>query len=265
MCEAGRGWLRRQEAEGSVLTIAKLGAWSVSYYVDTARSASAAALESRAAGGGLGEYYSESETRLPVWFSAGRTRPRRGLTGAGRDGESADLDAVTRWLDDGNRRGASGRAFGKRASVHGFDLTFCAPKSVSLMRGLGDDVTGKAVSDAHALAIAEAMEYLAVHGATPVCTIRAQVRRIWAASGDCGGGFQHETSRAGTRICTHVLVPNRQARGRAAGVAGRDESLSRSPRGGNHLPNHVAAGWRARSASSGTTLIRAPGWLKLPE
>ncbi|QAB08891.1 hypothetical protein EFV83_00080 (plasmid) [Mycobacteroides abscessus] len=50
--------------EGSVLTIAKLGAWSVAYYVDTARSAAAAALESRAAGGGLGEYYSESETRL---------------------------------------------------------------------------------------------------------------------------------------------------------------------------------------------------------
>ncbi|WP_344127977.1 relaxase domain-containing protein, partial [Mycolicibacterium murale] len=149
-----------------MLTIAKLGAWSVSYYVDTARSASAAALESRAAGGGLGEYYSESETRLPVWFSAGRdAAAARGLTGAGRDGESADLDAVTRWLDDGESPcGASGRAFGKRASVHGFDLTFCAPKSVSLMRGLGDDVTGKAVSDAHALAIAEAMEYLAVHG-----------------------------------------------------------------------------------------------------
>ena len=88
---------------GAVLTIAKLGQWSVSYYVDTARQASAAALDGRAAGGGLGEYYSESETRLPVWLSAGRdVAAAMGLTGVGRNGENADLDAVTRWLDDGD-------------------------------------------------------------------------------------------------------------------------------------------------------------------
>jgi hypothetical protein len=34
--------------------------------------------------------------------------------------------------------------------VHGFDLTFCAPKSVSLVRLLRtDDVVAKAVADAH--------------------------------------------------------------------------------------------------------------------
>ena len=104
-----------------------------------------------------------------VFRRPGRGRGE-GLTGAGRDDENADLDAVTRWLDDGESPcGASGRAFGQRASVHGYDLTFCAPKSVSLMRGLGNDVTGKAVADAHAFAITEAMEYLAEHGATPVC------------------------------------------------------------------------------------------------
>ena len=55
-----------------MLTVSKLGVWSVSYYVDTARSAVSAGLESRSAGGGLGEYYSESETRLPVWCAGGR-------------------------------------------------------------------------------------------------------------------------------------------------------------------------------------------------
>jgi conjugative relaxase-like TrwC/TraI family protein len=199
-----------------VLTIAKLGAWSVSYYVDTARSAAAAALESRAAGGGLGEYYSESETRLPVWFSAGRdTTAARGLTGAGRDGENADLDAVTRWLDGGESPcGASGRAFGQRASVHGYDLTFCAPKSVSLLRGLGDDVTGKAVADAHAFAITEAMEYLAEHGGyTRVHNPRTGEKDLVRLPGIVAAGFQHETSRAGDpHLHTHVLVPNRQAR-----------------------------------------------------
>ncbi|MDY6996610.1 MAG: MobF family relaxase [Actinomycetota bacterium] len=199
-----------------MLTIAKLRAWSVSYYVDTARSAAAAALESRAAGGGLGEYYSESETRLPVWFSAGRdAAAARGLTGAGRDGENADLDAVTRWLDDGESPcGASGRAFGQRASVHGYDLTFCAPKSVSLMRGLGDDVVGKAVADAHAFAIAEAMEYLAEHGGyTRVHNPRTGEKDLVRLPGIVAAGFQHETSRAGDpHLHTHVLVPNRQAR-----------------------------------------------------
>lgn len=199
-----------------MLTIAKLGAWSVSYYVDTARSAAAATLESRAAGGGLGEYYSESETRAPVWFSAGRdTTAARGLTGAGRDGENADLDAVTRWLDDGESPcGASGRAFGQRASVHGYDLTFCAPKSVSLMRGLGNDVTGKAVADAHAFAITEAMEYLAEHGGyTRVHNPRTGEKDLVRLPGIVAAGFQHETSRAGDpHLHTHVLVPNRQAR-----------------------------------------------------
>ena len=199
-----------------MLTIAKLGAWSVSYYVDTARSAAAAALESRAAGGGLGEYYSESETRLPVWFSAGRdATAARGLTGAGRDGENADLDAVTRWLDDGESPcGASGRAFQKRAGVHGYDLTFCAPKSVSLLRGLGDDVVGKAVSDAHAFAITEAMEYLAEHGGyTRVHNPRTGEKDLVRLPGIVAAGFQHETSRAGDpHLHTHVLVPNRQAR-----------------------------------------------------
>lgn len=199
-----------------MLTIAKLGAWSVSYYVDTARSAAAAALESRSAGGGLGEYYSEAETRLPVWFSAGRdATAARGLTGAGRDGENADLDAVTRWLDDGESPcGATGRAFGKRVGVHGYDLTFCAPKSVSLMRGLGNDVTGKAVADAHAFAITEAMEYLVEHGGyTRVHNPRTGEKDLVRLPGIVAAGFQHETSRAGDpHLHTHVLVPNRQAR-----------------------------------------------------
>lgn len=48
--------------------------------------------------------------------------------------------------------------------MHGFDLTFCAPKSVSLVRTLrGDEVADKAVLAAHTSAIAEALEYLAAH------------------------------------------------------------------------------------------------------
>ncbi len=103
-----------------MLTIAKLRQRSVSYsYVDTERSALAAAVDAWTAGGGLGEYYSEAETRLPVWLSAGRDVPAAlELSGVERVGENADLDAVTRWLDEGQAPcGATGRAF-SCASVH---------------------------------------------------------------------------------------------------------------------------------------------------
>ena len=61
------------------------------------------------------------------------------------------------------QRRTTARSFGERG-VHGFDLTFCAPKSVSLVRALrADDVVFKAIADAHTTALAEAMEYLAAH------------------------------------------------------------------------------------------------------
>jgi len=52
--------------------------------------------------------------------------------------------------------------------VHGFDLTFAAPKSVSLLRALSGDVSEKAVLAAHQRGIQAAMTYLHEHAATPV-------------------------------------------------------------------------------------------------
>ena len=150
-----------------MLTISKLKRWSINYYIDTAQAAEHAARDLARAGGGLGEYYSERETRTPVWLLAGDTSTVAtlvGLTDAQRAGGNADAELVARWLDDGVApSGAQGRAFGERG-VHGFDLMFCAPKSVSLVRALRtDDVVAKAIAEAHATALAEAMEYLAAH------------------------------------------------------------------------------------------------------
>jgi hypothetical protein len=65
--------------------------------------------------------------------------PRRSLVGlsdAQRSGGEADAAVVARWLDDGVApNGALGRAHAAQG-VHGYDLTFCAPKSVSLIRAL---------------------------------------------------------------------------------------------------------------------------------
>ena len=139
-----------------MLTISKLKRWSINYYIDTAQAAELAARDLARAGGGLGEYYSERETRTPAWLLAGDTHAAArlvGLTDAQHAGGDADAELVARWLDDGiTPNGAHGRAFGQRG-VHGFDLTFCAPNSVSLVRALRtDDVVAKAIADAHTTA-----------------------------------------------------------------------------------------------------------------
>ena len=166
----------------------------------------------------MGEYYSERETRTPVWLLAGDTRTVAtlvGLTDAQRAGGDADAELVARWLDDGiTPNGAHGRAFGERG-VHGFDLTFCAPKSVSLVRALRtDDVVAKAIADAHTTALSEAMEYLAAHaGYTRVHNPRTGEKDLVRLPGLVAIAYQHETSRCGDpHLHTHVIVPNRQAR-----------------------------------------------------
>ncbi len=200
-----------------VLTVAKLSRWSVNYYNDTARAAGQATRDAQSAGGGLGEYYSERDTRTPVWMCAGDAASAAGMVGLSDGacaGGDADPEVVARWLDDGCApSGECGRSHGKRG-VHGFDLTFCAPKSVSLVRAFGDDVTQKAVSSAHQVAISEALEYLADHaGYTRVHNPITGEKDLQRLPGVVAAAYQHETSRAGDpHLHTHVLVPNRQAR-----------------------------------------------------
>ncbi|OBF24941.1 MULTISPECIES: MobF family relaxase [Mycobacterium] len=201
-----------------MLTIAKLSRWSIAYYNDTANAVGVAARDARCANGGLGEYYAEGDTRAPVWVCAGDGRAAAELVGlddAARAGGEADTGVVGRWLDEGVApSGECGRALGK-GSVHGFDLTFCAPKSVSLLRALHpNDVTQKAVVNAHTAALAEALEYLADHaGYTRVHNPVTGDKDLVRLPGVVAIAYQHETSRAGDpHLHTHVIVPNRQAR-----------------------------------------------------
>jgi conjugative relaxase-like TrwC/TraI family protein len=215
-----------------VLTISKLKRWSINYYIDTAQAAESASRDLARAGGGLGEYYSERETRTPTWLLAGDTHTVAtlvGLTDVQRAGGEADAELVARWLDDGAApNGAQGRAFGQRG-VHGFDLTFCAPKSVSLARALrgDDDVLSKAIADAQTTAIAEAMEYLSTHaGYTRIHNSRTGEKDLARLPGLAAIAYQHETSRCGDpHLHTHVVVPNRQARGDGAMVSVDGTSL----------------------------------------
>lgn len=208
-----------------MLTIAKLKRWSINYYIDTAQTAQRASSDRARAGGGLGEYYSEHDTRTPVWLTTGDTHTAArlvGLTDIERAGGEADAETVARWLDEGTApSGAHGRTFGVRG-VRGFDLTFCAPKSVSLLRALrADDVGAKAITDAHSTALAEAMEYLSAHaGYTRVHNPATGEKDLERLPGLVAVAYQHETSRCGDpHLHTHVIVPNRQARADGALVS----------------------------------------------
>ncbi len=203
----------------AMLTIAPLKLWSIEYYNRTARQAGQAAKDAAAANGGLGEYYCEHDTRAPVWMVAGDAHTAAelvGLTDEQRAGGLADLDVVARWMDAGiaPNGGARGRRFAE-GDNHGFDLTFCAPKSVSLLRAFGDDVVAKAVLDAHnAGGVKEALEYIHQHaGYTRVHNNVTGKKDLQRLPGLVAAAYQHETSRAGDpHLHTHVNVPNKQAR-----------------------------------------------------
>ena len=201
-----------------MLTISKLKRWSINYYIDTAQAAEHAArdLARAAAGWGSTTPSAKPAPRHGCWPATPTPPPGwSGLTDAQRAGGDADAELVARWLDDGiTPNGAHGRAFGERG-VHGFDLTFCAPKSVSLVRALRtDDVVAKAIADAHTTALSEAMEYLAAHaGYTRVHNPRTGEKDLVRLPGLVAVAYQHETSRCGDpHLHTHVIVPNRQAR-----------------------------------------------------
>ena len=198
-----------------VLTISRLSRWSINYYNDTARQASQAGLDRQRANGGLGEYYSEGDTRAPTWLIAGdaaRTETLVGLDGRAAEGGAADPDMVRRWLDDGIApNGAPGRAFTK-GSVHGFDLTFAAPKSVSLLRALTHDIAEKAMQAAHQRAITAAMTYLNQHaGYTRVHNPHNGSKDLQRLPGLAAIAYQHETSRCGDlHLHTHGSCPTRR-------------------------------------------------------
>jgi conjugative relaxase-like TrwC/TraI family protein len=89
----------------------------------------------------------------------------------------------------------------------GFDLTFTAPKSVSVLMAVGDECVRAAVRAAHEAGVCAGVDYLERH--------ELQARRghagarIVAASGFAGARYTHEMSRSGDpHLHTHVVVAN---------------------------------------------------------
>ena len=131
----------------------------------------------------------------------------------------------------------------RKGSVHGFDLTFAAPKSVSLLRVLTDDIGEKAMQAAHQRAITAAMSYLHQHaGYTRVHNPLTGAKDLQRLPGLVAIAYQHETSRCGDpHLHTHVIVPNRQARADGALVSIDSKSLYHEAKAaGVDLSGHAA-------------------------
>jgi conjugative relaxase-like TrwC/TraI family protein len=114
-----------------------------------------------------------------------------------------------------------GRPHGRNA-VPAFDVVLRPTKSVSILYGLGDPVTGQAVLEAHHAGVREATTYLDDHlGARRGHGGHQHV----AGQGLLAVGFDHRTSREGDPLLhTHLVISNRVQGpdGRWTALDGRD-------------------------------------------
>ena len=171
----------------AMLSIGKLGRGAEGYYLQAVAT-------------GVEDYYLGSGEAQGQWLGNGPAR--LGLSGTVR---AEDLRAV---LD--GRHPASGRSLlwcRREDRLPGFDLTFSAPKGVSLLLALADPATSQLVREAHDRAVAAAVGYLERY-AGEVRRGRDGVDRL-PGGGFVAAAFRHRTSRAGDpQLHTHVLVAN---------------------------------------------------------
>jgi conjugative relaxase-like TrwC/TraI family protein len=180
--------IQQTNPEHQVLSIGKMVAGSEDYYLNTVAA-------------GREEYYTGAGEAPGQWLGSGTTE-------LGLSGEVAPdhLRSVLAGHAPDGRPLTAGRVR-PDGRVSGFDLTYSAPKSVSLLYGLSDPTTSEVVRRAHADAVADALGYLERRGLRLRRGAGGE-RRI-PASGFIAAAFQHRTSRSGDpQLHTHVLVAN---------------------------------------------------------
>jgi conjugative relaxase-like TrwC/TraI family protein len=93
-------------------------------------------------------------------------------------------------------------------AVSGFDLTFSAPKSVSVLFALGGEEVARRVVDVHREAVESAVRYLECH-AVSATRRHGPTREVVATSGLIGGLFTHAVNRnLDPHLHSHVVVAN---------------------------------------------------------
>jgi conjugative relaxase-like TrwC/TraI family protein len=174
-----------------MLTIGKLGAGQADYYLEKVAD-------------GAEDYYSGEGEATGRWRGDGARE--LGLSG---EVEPEALRAMLTGADPagGEPLVATNGVTRRQGPVPGFDLTFSAPKSVSLLWALGEEQTSAAVRDAHERSIDAALAYLE----REACWARRGRggAQFVQGSGYLAAAYRHRTSRAGDpQLHTHVLVAN---------------------------------------------------------
>lgn len=150
------------------------------------------------------DYYMGQGEAPGYWLGAGSAR-------LGLRGEVTE-EAMRRMVYGHNPR--SGIPLVENAHARrrrpGFDITFSAPKSATLLYVLGDERTRTAIREAHDGAVADAMDYLE-RMACKVRRGRGGVRQL-DGSGFVAAAFRQRTSRAGDpHLHTQVVTANMTA------------------------------------------------------
>lgn len=153
-----------------VLTIAKMGAGQEEYYLGKVA-------------GGLEDYYSGAGEVHGQWIGRGAERLR--LSG---DVDGAQLRALMEGLTPDRSARLAGRP--GRTRTPGWDLTFSAPKSVSVLYGLGGVTVAEQVVAAHETAVTEALGWLEDHATVSRRRIGGQITTV-AGEGLVVAAFRH--------------------------------------------------------------------------
>jgi len=171
-----------------MLSIGKMGGGQERYYLEKVAE-------------GAEDYYSGEGEAEGYWL--GDAAEALGLQG------KVDPDQLTGMLTGANP--VSGEPLGLRhvegGPVPGFDLTFSAPKSVSVLWALGGHPVAAEVKAAHAAAVEAGLGYLQ----REACWTRrgAGGHQFLQGNGFLAAGYTHRSSRAGDmQLHTHVLVAN---------------------------------------------------------
>ncbi|MCL1693291.1 MAG: relaxase domain-containing protein [Actinomycetia bacterium] len=162
-------------------------------------------------GVGAGRYYTE---HLPSYYLDGDEPPGRWWgRGADRLGLSKEIDpeaflAVMAGHDPATERHL-GRRMGEE-SVRGYDATFSAPKSVSVMFALGDSEMRRQVVEAHERAVEAVLGWVETHAHTRM-RLRGHIVCVDTEGIMVGVFRQHTSRKLDPQLHTHAVIANRVA------------------------------------------------------
>src|SRR5665647_3502567 len=168
------------------------------------------------AGASLTGYYEQTGNPPGRWYGSGLAGLGSEAIGRATPGDVVTEPAMAAVFRDGHDP-VTGAALGhpyprfdttERRAVVGYDLTFTAPKSVSVLWALADDPTRATVYEAHRAALASTLDFV------EQTVIRTRVgeagRRQVRTRGMIAAAFDHWDSRAGDpNLHTHVVIANK--------------------------------------------------------